>query len=389
MTSAVRRNLIVHWNQPASGFEGATLPAQQFQLDPVAAPWLTAFPGVQSFGGNVPSRITSGRQEESIVKCARFHQIALGLCVLCAAAGTLRSRALEPLPAGDTGVAAKYPEDAGIGKDAAVVFAHDFEDVSTVAELRRRWDSVFHDDTLAITADSDNVHGGGKAVEMVFRRKDGEAGNGLMKRLAPERNVLFLRFYQKFDHGLDVKGAGSFHNGGTISAHYHVDGRSTPGKRADGRNKFLVSSECSVYSQAPPPGNLTVYVYHPEQRGDYGDIFYFNGLISPNTSLPGDFGADFVARPPVLPGLGRWHCHELMVRANTVGQRDGRIACWLDGKLVADFPNMRFRDVADLGIDYITIGGYINPNKVRTNKIWFDDVVAATSYIGPRRSSKP
>jgi hypothetical protein len=154
-----------------------------------------------------------------------------------------------------------------------------------------------------------------------------------------------------------------------------------------GYSKFPVSYERTVYSEAPSPGNLTVYVYHPEQRGDYGDIFHSSGLISPNTSLPGDFGAFFVSRPDVLPTLDRWHCHEFMVQANTPGRRDGRIACWFDGKLIADYPNMRLRDPDTLKIDYLTIGGYINPNKLRTNKIWFDDVVAATSYIGPRHDN--
>jgi hypothetical protein len=108
--------------------------------------------------------------------------------------------------------------------------------------------------------------------------------------------------------------------------------------------------------------------------------------VSPNTSLPFDFGPDFVSRPPTTPDLGQWQCYEMMVLANTVGQRDGRIGMWLDGRIVADFGNLRFRDVDTLKIDYFSVGGYINPNSVRENRIWFDDVVAATSYIGPRRA---
>jgi hypothetical protein len=104
----------------------------------------------------------------------------------------------------------------------------------------------------------------------------------------------------------------------------------------------------------------------------------------PNTSLPFDFGPDFVSRPNVAPDLDRWQCHELMVKANTPGQRDGRIAIWLDGKLIADFLNLRFRDIDGLNIDYLSIGGYISPNQARDNKLWYDDVVAATAYIGPR-----
>jgi hypothetical protein len=96
-----------------------------------------------------------------------------------------------------------------------------------------------------------------------------------------------------------------------------------------------------------------------------------------------------VSRPNFRPELGRWYCYEFMVRANIAGRRDGRIACWVDGKLIADFPNLRFRDTDTLKIDFLSIGGYINPNKIRTNMLWFDDVVAATSYIGPQRSREP
>jgi len=95
------------------------------------------------------------------------------------------------------------------------------------------------------------------------------------------------------------------------------------------------------------------------------------------------FGPEFVSRPDFIPELDRWCCYEFMVKANTPGRRDGRIACWVDGKLIADFPNMRLRDVESLKIDWFAVGVYLRPNTTRTNKKWFDDVVAATSYIGP------
>jgi hypothetical protein len=293
------------------------------------------------------------------------------------------------LPEGETGIAARYPGDIGIGSDPAVVFAHNFENDSRVDDLRRHWDVVFHDATIKITDDPEIVHRGRKSLELTFPKRAGDVGNGLMKRIEEERDVLFLRYYQKIDKNLDITGAGSFHNGGAIAAHYHVDGRSTPGQRADGRNKFLVGYECTVYSEAPPPGHLAVYVYHPEQRQAYGDIFFPTGVVQPNTSLPADFGPSFVSRPNFRPELGRWYCYEFMVRADSAGRRDGRIACWVDGKLIADFPNLRFRDTDTLKIDFLSIGGYINPNKIRTNMLWFDDVVAATSYIGPQRSREP
>ena len=93
-----------------------------------------------------------------------------------------------------------------------------------------------------------------------------------MKRLAEEARRPVPALLSEDRPDLDITGAGSFHIG-AIAAHYHVDGRSTPGRRADGRNKFLVGYECTVYSDAPL-GHLTVYVYHPEQR------------ITTGTSLP-------------------------------------------------------------------------------------------------------
>ena len=64
------------------------------------------------------------------------------------------------------------------------------------------------------------------------------------------------------------------------------------------------------------------------------------------------------------------------------------IACWLDGKLIADFPNQRLRDVASLKIERIGLGIYMASNAIRENRKWYDDVVAATSYIGPRAMKK-
>jgi len=289
------------------------------------------------------------------------------------------------LPEGDSGIAAKYPGDTGIEKDPAVVFADGFEGYSKPSDLGKRWDYVFHDGNMRIVEEAENLYSGKKALECAVP-KGAELSVGIGKVLKEERDVLFLRFYSKFEKGFDITGARSTHNGGTISAHYHRNGNATPGERADGRNKFLANYENeSVYSEAgtPSPGKLNVYCYHPEQRDNYGDHFFPTGKIMPNTSKPGNFGKDFIARPDFVPELGRWYCYEFMVKANKVGQRDGRIACWVDGKLVADFTNMRLRDVETLEIDHFGIGLFIAKAELRANKKWYDNVVAATSYIGP------
>ncbi|MBN2576677.1 MAG: hypothetical protein JXP73_19080, partial [Deltaproteobacteria bacterium] len=177
---------------------------------------------------------------------------------------------------------------------------------------------------------------------------------------------------------------GSSHNGSSISAHYTVNGQSTPGVPADGTNKFLANLEnWRGDASTVSPGQLNVYVYHPEQRSQWGDHFFPTGLVMPNTSIPFDFGPDFAARPDVVPELDRWYGYELMVKANTPGQRDGRIAAWLDGRLVMDFPNLRLRDVTTLAIDRFALCYHIKANPNGESKRWYDNVVAAKSYIGP------
>ena len=201
--------------------------------------------------------------------------------------------------------------------------------------------------------------------------------NTLIKYVNPERDILFLRYYAKFDGGFNV--LGSSHNGSGMAAHYCC-----PGVRADGYNKLLVTYEAwRDDTVTANPGRLNVYVYYPDQRDVWGDYFYPTGVVSPFTAIPFDFGPTFVSRPDVIPQLGHWYCYELMVKANTPGQRDGRIALWLDGKLIADFPNLRLRETTALKIDKFSIDLHIKSNTLAVAKKWYDNVVAATSYIGP------
>ena len=96
------------------------------------------------------------------------------------------------------------------------------------------------------------------------------------------------------------------------------------------------------------------------------------------------FGKYFVPRPDVLPERDRWYCREIMLKSNTPGQRDGRLAFWVDGKLAGDFPNMRMRDVDWLKPNQINLGLYIPGSRGQAPCVlWQDDLVVATSYIGP------
>jgi hypothetical protein len=305
-----------------------------------------------------------------------------GTTSAAATGGTAGTTATGGLPEGDNGIAALHPGDADIAADPDVIFADDFESYTKASDLDKRWDNKYQNQYIAITTTPADVYAGQQALEFTLPQQNAELSDGIEQALSPELDVLFLRYYGKFQPPYDV--IGSSHNGSSISAHYEINGVSTPGVPADGTNKFLANLENWRGDAATAsPGQLNVYVYHPEQRSQWGDHFFPTGLVMPNTSIPFDFGPDFTSRPDIIPDLDRWYSYELMVRANTPGQRDGRIAAWLDGKLVMDFPNLRLRDVASLTIDRFSLCFHIGSNPNGESKRWYDNVVAAKAYIGP------
>jgi hypothetical protein len=290
----------------------------------------------------------------------------------------------DALPEGDTGIASKYPGDVGLAKDPSVIFFDDFESYAAPADLNKTYDSVYQLNQIRIATEAGSFHAGKKGLEFKVPKQDAELSNAVDKVLPQERDLLFLRYYSKFMPPFDV--VGSSHNGSIISAHYFVNGNATPGVPADGKNKFLAALEdWRGEAATKSPGPLNVYIYHPEQRSQWGDHFFPTGTVLPNSSLKADFGPSFVSRPDVTPDLGKWYCYEFMVKANTPGKRDGRIAFWLDGKLTADFQNLRLRDIDSLKIDRFQLALHIGSNKTGETKKWYDDVVAASSYIGPMK----
>ncbi len=309
-------------------------------------------------------------------------RLAIASAILVMGLSTAAQAAPPPLPEGNAGIAANYPGDVDIASDPAVVFADDFESYTVPDDLWSTWANVYQLDQIRFADEPENVYAGSQSLEFTVPQQDAELSNAVDQLVSPERDALYLRYYSKFESPFDV--VGSSHNGAMISAHYFIDGQATPGIPADGMNKFLVALEnWRGEPETPSPGQLNVYVYHPEQLSQWGDHFMPTGQRLPYSPEPFDFGPDFVPRPDIIPELDRWYCWEYMVQANTPGERDGRIAIWLDGALVADFHNLRFRDIESLTIDHFGLAFHIGSNPNGVTRKWYDNVVAADSYIGP------
>lgn len=297
--------------------------------------------------------------------------------IASATTAPLQTTAPPPLPQGNTGIAAAYPLDFNIESHPDVLFADGFESYSAVSNLTSRWNSLTHSQYTRIATEPGNVFSGTKALEFRVPQQTAELSNELVKSISPTEDVLFVRAYTRFEAGYNV--VGSSHDGISVSSNY-----SNPGVPANGTNKFFVDVENSrMTSGEASPGLTHFYLYHPEQRSEWGDHWYPDGRVLPFDSIPGEFGPYFLPRPNFTPELNRWYCYEIMVKANTPGLRDGRIALWIDGTLVADFPNVRLRDVNTLKIDTVKLSLHIFSNTLRENRKWYDNVVISRSYVGP------
>lgn len=285
-----------------------------------------------------------------------------------------------PLPQGNAGIAGQYPNDAGIAADPSVLFFDDFDGYGSVASLRPTYDNTYGN----LALDAVEVFAGQQSLRISMPNTSNPLYAALEKDIPPQ-DVLFVRFYTKLEAGFSFTQNSSAHNGIGIGAGYDLG----PGVVPDGTNKFSVGLETSVYRNEAQPGYTHAYTYHMDQRSQYGDHFYSDGHVLPNPWEPGDFGPDFDPLPNHTPTRGVWYCVELMLQTNTPGLRDGRAAAWIDGVLIADWPNMRFRSTAALKIEMFKLTLGASSNTDGADSQWFDHVVVATSYIGPMSTGSP
>src|SRR5207247_270127 len=112
---------------------------------------------------------------------------------------------------------------------------------------------------------------------------------------------------------------------------------------ADGTGffNFLLQNDKEGRPGETAPGYTHIYAYWPEQRSNFVDHWYPDGSVLPYSSTIGNKGEwlaypaqypDFHAMPNELPLMGKWYCHEMMVKANTPGKNDGEVKVWVDGK---------------------------------------------------------
>jgi hypothetical protein len=297
------------------------------------------------------------------------------------------------------GLAAKYPADRGLADDPAVLWFEDFEGVE-VADLAKRWDSVNNKNERVIAWQEDVPIGalGKRSIELSATVSENDGGY-LYKKLPREVDTAFARFYVKFPQD-----AGYIHHfvhfGGYRPATRWPQGGA--GDRPRGDERMTVGIEPYGDSgRLQPPGYWNFYPYWHEMKASVGNRYWGNSITPP--------------QPAVVP-RDKWQCVEIMLKANTPGERDGELALWLDGQLSMHvrrgsprgewtgmgfrlleeggepFEGFSWRTSPELRINFFWLLHYVTDTNQRRNRVGdksapvrvqFDNIVVSEKYVGP------
>ena len=295
-------------------------------------------------------------------------------CALLASLGAYSPHAAE-------GLSAKYPGDAGIARDPAVLFAEDFESGDM-----KKWDQVRGD--VSVTGEKPSA--GRWCVRMRMQRGANTGGDAI-KWFMPGADAVYARFYVKFSPDYQY-----CHHFVWLSANRRDNKWSSFGKaglKPDGTYYSTGMEPWFAWGRNPSPGEVNFYSYALDMEPDRKmNKYWGNGFFPPGP----DKGAA-ASTNRVIPPLDRWQCWEFMIQANTAPDKaDGKQVMWIDGKRVGEFTGIRWRTDLDLKVNCLWLEHYGydegDPTKQywkETQSVWFDDVVVAREYIGPMAEGGP
>lgn len=266
-----------------------------------------------------------------------------------------------------------------------VVFQNNFESNAagaySVSDLAAGWNDTTSNDgvdegRVSITDDADAF--GSKSL--VVEYPQGESNNGKSQwkmDLGGSYDELFLSYRIRFDENFDfVRGGklpglcgGACNSGGSRPNGF--DGWSA---RMMWRTDGSGSGEEGGSDLSRDQANIVQYVYHPDQTtngGTNGDDLNWNDTTPSKWQL---FDSD------------QWYHLQHRVVMNTPGQHDGIVQAWLDGEMVLDVQDIRFREIASLQIDTLYFSTFFGGSSsiwetTKDEYVYYDDFVVATEFI--------
>src|SRR5262245_22326196 len=161
------------------------------------------------------------------IKKSRLHPLVPLVLVVAVPLGIIaQSAAPPPLPEGN-GLAAAYPNDAGITANSNVLFADGFETYTSASQLTSsgHYNNYYQGSNIAF--DTSTFFGGTKAIRLRMPASGSEVSNAIVKTISPTRDVLFMRVYARYQP--NYAGINSAHNGLRMTGGY-----TGPGKKPNG-----------------------------------------------------------------------------------------------------------------------------------------------------------
>jgi hypothetical protein len=288
------------------------------------------------------------------------------------------------------------------------VFAENFEQPSLSA-ISQRWETVRNVEVMSLTSDVP-AESSGKQSLLISQLAEKGTGGDLYRRLDDGYDKLFTRMYVKF--AADCQ---SVHHFGTCV------GGNNPSTRWP-----------SVRAGQPTKGDRSFWVgIEPHGRDWRWDYYTYWCEMRGSPPRGQTWGNSFIRDDTLKVRRDEWTCIEVMVRLNDVGDTNGEMALWIDGNQVSHlgpgfprgkwvfdkfhpgqegdgvrwnqekgdreyfstarggdpFEGFRFRTVEPLKINFLWLYLYITKGtEGHANRVWYDDVVVATEYIGPLQS---
>jgi len=232
------------------------------------------------------------------------------------------------------------------------------------------------DGRARVTGDPSLAHRGVGAYEFTAPEIGGNSsGSGASFYFGPDGyDVVYFRRYLRFAPDYDQGNLN--HTGGGLAGVAGSNpwaGMGQAGIRPTGADRFTASLEpWKDWGRYEAPGYFYIYTYWMDMTQD----------------RDGNYWGNFFQPPPqqrLVPERGRWYCLEHMIRANDPDQANGEMAAWIDGELHIHATGFRWRTTRQVRLKRADMGIYIHA-ATRDNRVWYDDIVLSTGYIGPIES---
>lgn len=272
------------------------------------------------------------------------------------------------------GIAAAYPGDVGIESNPDVLFVERFEQSNFYQSTKWGYSTLPSSWTAeTLSSDSNGFQPLSNKAYRVRINAGANYGTALelktQKALGYQPEELYFRYNLRFGSNFRDTADGGKMPG--LSGDTSIAGNG--GRETDGTNGWSLRGS---FFNTKDPANpiyprvlLGTYAYHADLGSTYGDHWPWQknglGLVEQN----------------------RWYSVEQYVKMNTVGQKNGILKVWIDGKLAYEMYNLNLRTVSGWPIYKAWINHYYGGVGTPSHNLgmYIDNLVLAKKYIGPMK----